>query len=211
MAKRIYARREIHLRVVYAGPGFGGKTTSVVEIGRLLGIEPEQVATEGDRTWLLDHLGIRRPGPRDWRLVLNLQTVPGQVKFRNGRAMVLRNADAVIFVADSAPERMEANRFALDDLRVLLEEQGKDPTTIPLVFQYNKRDLPDALPIRELEAVLNPTGAPAVATIASRPLGICRILGEAIALAERKLTAELVLESEVSGGGPVSLTRGGAI
>src|SRR5688572_15532869 len=108
MTKRIYARREIHLRVVYAGPGLGGKTTSVVEIGRLLGIEAEQVATEGDRTWLLDHLGISRPGPRGWRLVINLQTVPGQVKFRNGRALVLRNADAVIFVADSSPERMDA-------------------------------------------------------------------------------------------------------
>lgn len=175
--------RELAIKVVYYGPGLGGKTSSLEHLHRTT--EPDRrgkllsLATPVDRTLFFDFLPLRpllapvgppssSPGRESAvpNVRLQLFTVPGQVYFNATRKLVLTGADGVVFVADSQPERLDANLESLENLRDNLREHGRNIEEVPLVLQYNKRDLPRILPIEELEAALNPRKVPSFGTSA---------------------------------------------
>ncbi len=158
-----YAAREINCKVVYYGPGLCGKTTNLQFIHQNL---PETVkgkmlslATKTDRTLFFDFLPLALGQIRGFKTRFHLYTVPGQVFYDASRKLILKGVDGVVFVADSQVERMEANLESLDNLKINLGEQGYELDKIPYVMQYNKRDLPNAAPLEEMQRLLNPTGA----------------------------------------------------
>ena len=160
-----YAAREINCKIVYYGPGLGGKTTNLEHIygkvkpdtrGKLISL-----ATETERTLFFDFLPVDLGTIRGFNTRFHLYTVPGQVYYNASRKLILKNVDGVVFVADSQVERMEANLESMQNLYDNLAEYGYDVTRIPFVIQYNKRDLPNAAPIADLQAALNPGWEPA--------------------------------------------------
>ncbi len=158
-----YSSREINCKIVYYGPGLCGKTTNLQHI--YLKTNPEvkgkmiSLATETERTLFFDFLPLALGEIRGFKTRFHLYTVPGQVFYDASRKLILKGVDGVVFVADSQIERMEANLESLDNLRVNLKEQGYDLDKIPYVVQYNKRDLPNAASLEELQKLCNPTGA----------------------------------------------------
>src|SRR5574338_686942 len=140
-----YAAREINCKLVYYGPGLGGKTTNI-----------KFVYEKTDRTLFFDFLPLDLGEIRGFRTRFHLYTVPGQVFYDASRKLSLKGCDGVCFVADSQMERMEANIESLDNLRTNLQEQGYNLDKLPYVVQYNKRDLPNAAPLDELRQLLNP-------------------------------------------------------
>jgi len=172
--------REIVFKIVYYGPGLGGKTTTLQHLhatakpehrGRLVSL-----ATPGDRTLYFDFLPILLPKMRGMSVRLQLYTVPGQVYYDATRKLVLKGADGLVFVADSQPSRMDANLESLQNLRDNLREQGLELSKVPHVFQYNKRDLDDVVPVDELERALNAHEAPAIKTSAALGDGVYEAL-----------------------------------
>jgi hypothetical protein len=155
-----YASREINCKIVYYGPGLGGKTTNLEHVyakvtpdtrGKLISL-----ATETERTLFFDFLPVDLGTIRGFKTRFHLYTVPGQVYYNASRKLILKGVDGLVFVADSQIERMEANQEAMQNLYDNMTEYGYDITRMPFVIQYNKRDLPNAAPIRELQAALNP-------------------------------------------------------
>ena len=155
-----YASREINCKIVYYGPGLGGKTTNLEHVyakvtpdtrGKLISL-----ATETERTLFFDFLPVDLGTIRGFKTRFHLYTVPGQVYYNASRKLILKGVDGLVFVADSQIERMEANQEAMQNLYDNMTEYGYDITKMPFVIQYNKRDLPNAAPIRELQAALNP-------------------------------------------------------
>jgi signal recognition particle receptor subunit beta len=182
--------RELVFKIVYYGPGLGGKTTTLEHIHATA--KPEHrgklvsLATPVDRTLYFDFLPVRLPPVRGMHVRLQLFTVPGQVYFNATRKLVLTGADGVVFVADSQIVRADANLESLENLRENLAEQGRDLGTMPIVFQHNKRDLPDLLGVEELDNMLNPFGAPSIPTSAKTGEGIYESLEK---ISERVLEA----------------------
>jgi signal recognition particle receptor subunit beta len=182
--------RELVFKIVYYGPGLGGKTTTLEHIHATA--KPEHrgklvsLATPVDRTLYFDFLPVRLPPIRGMNIRLQLFTVPGQVYFNATRKLVLTGADGVVFVSDSQIVRADANLESLENLRDNLADQGRDLAQMPIVFQHNKRDLPDLLPVEELDSMLNPFGAPSIATSAKIGEGIYESLEK---IAERVLDA----------------------
>ena len=168
--------RELVFKIVYYGPGLGGKTTTLEHLHT--STKPEHrgklvsLATPVDRTLYFDFLPVRLPPVRGMSIRLQLFTVPGQVYFNATRKLVLTGADGIVFVSDSQLLRADANLESLENLRENLREQGRDLSQIPIVFQHNKRDLPDLLPVAEMDQMLNPGGAPSVATCARTGEGV---------------------------------------
>src|SRR2546427_12229926 len=155
-----YASREINCKLVYYGPGLGGKTTNLEHIygkvspntrGKMISL-----ATEPERTLFFDFLPVDLGTIRGFKTRFHLYTVPGQVYYNASRKLILKGVDGIVFVADSQVERMEANVESMQNLYDNMSEYGYDLTKIPFVIQYNKRDLPNAAPIEELQAALNP-------------------------------------------------------
>jgi signal recognition particle receptor subunit beta len=155
-----YASREINCKLVYYGPGLGGKTTNLEFVynkvapnsrGKLISL-----ATETERTLFFDFLPVDLGTIRGFKTRFHLYTVPGQVYYNASRKLILKGVDGVVFVADSQIERMEANIESMQNLYDNMAQHGYNLTAIPFVIQYNKRDLPNAAPIRELQAALNP-------------------------------------------------------
>jgi mutual gliding-motility protein MglA len=155
-----YASREINCKIVYYGPGLGGKTTNLEHVygkvspdtrGKLISL-----ATETERTLFFDFLPVDLGTIRGFKTRFHLYTVPGQVYYNASRKLILKGVDGIVFVADSQMERMEANIEAMQNLYDNMAEYGYDLTKLPFVLQYNKRDLPNAAPVRELQAALNP-------------------------------------------------------
>jgi signal recognition particle receptor subunit beta len=155
-----YASREINCKLVYYGPGLGGKTTNLEFVynkvapnsrGKLISL-----ATETERTLFFDFLPVDLGTIRGFKTRFHLYTVPGQVYYNASRKLILKGVDGVVFVADSQIERMEANIESMQNLYDNMAQHGYNLTSIPFVIQYNKRDLPNAAPIRELQAALNP-------------------------------------------------------
>jgi signal recognition particle receptor subunit beta len=175
-----YASREINCKIVYFGPGLSGKTTNVQFIyeqtqadqrGKLV-----TLSTENERTLFFDFLPLAVGDVRGYKTRFHLYTIPGQTFYEVSRQFILKGVDGIVFVADSDPERMEANIESYDDLQKSLERAGYDISKIPLVLQYNKRDLPDAVPVRELEATFNPTRRPHFEAVANRGEGVMETL-----------------------------------
>ncbi len=159
-----YSSREINCKIVYYGPGLCGKTTNLQYIysktnpdlkGKMISL-----ATETERTLFFDFLPLALGQIRGFKTRFHLYTVPGQVFYDASRKLILKGVDGVVFVADSQVERMEANLESIDNLKANLGEQGYDLTKVPLVIQYNKRDLPNAAPLDEMRRTLNPRGTP---------------------------------------------------
>ena len=205
--------RELVFKVVYYGPGLGGKTTSLQYIHATA--KPEHrgkmvsLATPVDRTLYFDFLPIRVPNVRGMNVKLQLFTVPGQVHYNATRKLVLTGADGVVLVFDSQAARSDANLETLDNLRDNLAAHGRQVSEMPHVVQYNKRDLFDVLPIDELERLLNRAGAPSFATTATTGEGVYESL-EAITRAvlddfERRVPAG----QRASGATSLELPEGG--
>ena len=155
-----YASREINCKLVYYGPGLGGKTTNLEHIyskvapssrGKMISL-----ATETERTLFFDFLPVDLGTIRGFKTRFHLYTVPGQVYYNASRKLILKGVDGLVFVADSQIERMEANVESMQNLYDNVAEYGYDLTKIPFVIQYNKRDLPNAAPVKDLQAALNP-------------------------------------------------------
>jgi signal recognition particle receptor subunit beta len=183
--------REIAAKVVYYGPGLSGKTTSLKQV--YAGIRPEtrgqliSLSTEGDRTLFFDFLPVKIDPIGGLGLRLQLYTVPGQVFYDATRKLVLNGADGVVFVADSQPTAADANLESMSNLEINLAEMGIDLGAFPLVLQYNKRDLPGAVPVEELSKQLNRYRAPEFQTVASRGEGILPALREITRLVVKDL------------------------
>ncbi|GAC1516056.1 MAG: GTPase domain-containing protein [Gemmatimonadaceae bacterium] len=155
-----YASREINCKIVYYGPGLGGKTTNLEHVyGK---VQPDtrgkliSLATETERTLFFDFLPVDLGTIRGFKTRFHLYTVPGQVYYNASRKLILKGVDGIVFVADSQIERMEANQEAMQNLYDNMAEYGYDLPRMPFVVQYNKRDLPNAAPVRELQSALNP-------------------------------------------------------
>lgn len=171
-----YNAKEIHCKVVYYGPSLGGKTTNVRWIYQKTA-DPDKsdlfsLPTDVERTLFFDFLPMNVGEIRGFKTRFHLYSVPGQVVFDASRKLILKGLDGVIFVADSQAERMEENLHALNNLQQNLKMQGTDITEIPLVFQYNKRDLPNALPLAEMRAALNKYNAPDFEATAAEGVGV---------------------------------------
>jgi len=155
-----YASREINCKLVYYGPGLGGKTTNLEFVYNK--VEPGSrgkmisLATETERTLFFDFLPVDLGNIRGFKVKFHLYTVPGQVYYNASRKLILKGVDGVVFVADSQIERMDANIEAMQNLYENMTQHGYDLTRIPFAIQYNKRDLPNAAPVAELQAAINP-------------------------------------------------------
>ncbi len=175
-----YSTREINCKIVYYGPGLCGKTTNLQYIYKKTA--PEQkgklisLATETERTLFFDFLPLALGDIRGFRVRFHLYTVPGQVFYAASRKLILKGVDGVVFVADSQIERMDANIESLEDLKINLAEYGYDLERIPFTIQYNKRDLPNIVPVEEMQRVLNPNNVPYYEAIATEGVGVFETL-----------------------------------
>ena len=189
-----YSSREINCKIVYYGPGLGGKTTNLQYIfektnpqarGKMISL-----ATETERTLFFDFLPLSLGAIRGFRVRFHLYTVPGQVFYDASRKLILKGVDGVVFVADAQEERLEANIESIENLKQNLQEHGYDIDKIPLIVQYNKMDLPNAMKIEELRAQLNPKNWPEFSACAKSGEGVFDTL---------KAVAKLVLQELKSG------------
>jgi mutual gliding-motility protein MglA len=175
-----YASREINCKVVYYGPGLGGKTSNLEYV--FSRIDPDtrgkmiSLATETDRTLFFDFLPVDLGSIRGFKTRFHLYTVPGQVYYNASRKLILKGVDGIIFVADSQVDRAEANIEAMHNLYENLESYGYDLSTVPFAIQYNKRDLDRILSVEELRAELNPGGVPDFEGVAIEGTGVFETL-----------------------------------
>ena len=171
-----YVAREINCKIVYYGPGLGGKTTNLQHVYQITNAENKgkliSLATETERTLFFDFLPIDFGQIRGFRTRFHLYTVPGQVFYDSSRKLILKGVDGVVFVADSQEERFDANLESLSNLGRNLNEQGFDIGKIPYVLQLNKRDLPSAMPIEDLKKHLLVKGEPIIEAVANKGEGV---------------------------------------
>ena len=196
MALIHHRAREIHFKIVYYGPGLGGKTTNLRVLherlpadrrGRLLSI-----ATDHDRTLFFDFLPIDLGQVNGFTTRFHLYTVPGQVYYRLSRRAVLQGVDGIVFVADSHSAREQANKDSLADLEEHLAGLGLGAAALarlPRIFQWNKRDLGSALPVPRLRQALNAGGAPEFEAVARDGRGVNETLRTACKAVLAKLAA----------------------
>ena len=177
-----FPAREINCKLVYYGPGLGGKTANLQWIYEHTGTNQKgkmvSLATETDRTLFFDFLPLDLGTVRGFRTRFHLYTVPGQVFYEASRRLILKGADGVVFVADSQEERMDANLETLDNLHEHLKDHNLNFDTIPYVLQLNKRDLPNALPVEELQKQLAVKGEPSLEAVAVTGQGVFDTLKE---------------------------------
>jgi signal recognition particle receptor subunit beta len=189
-----YSTKELTAKVVYYGPGLCGKTTNLQWIHEKLPIKNKgkmlSLATETDRTLFFDFLPIEIGSIRGMKTRIQLYTVPGQVFYNATRRMVLKGADAVVFVCDSQEAMLDANLESFENMRQNLEANEIDPDEIPIVLQYNKRDLPNALPIEILNERMNPQNYPFAEAIAVTGAGVEDTLKAVTKLVFKSLSAK---------------------
>lgn len=190
-----YAAREITLKIVYYGAGLCGKTTNVRRLhadtaedrrGQLI-----ELATDTERTLMFDFAPLVVGEIRGFTLRPHVYSVPGQIFYAATRRLIVRGADAIVFVADSQADRGDANEIAAEHLEGDLREHFGDPRSVPCVMQYNKRDKPDAMPLAHMQRALNPHGWPEFEAVASLGFGVQTTARAAIRLAVRGLQREL--------------------
>jgi signal recognition particle receptor subunit beta len=175
-----FARREVNCKIVFYGPGLSGKTTNLEIIHKKVPDTARgnltSIATEQDRTLFFDFMPLDLGQVAGMKTKLFLYTVPGQVYYDSTRKLVLQGADGVSFIADSDPNRMNDNIESFKNLERNLKDYGVDIRKIPLVIQYNKRDLPGALSVAELNAKVNSIGAPVFEAVAVKGEGVMQTL-----------------------------------
>jgi len=171
-----YASKEINCKIVYYGPGLGGKTTNLQYIYNKTAPDAKgkmiSLATEADRTLFFDFLPLDLGTIRGFTTRFHLYTVPGQVFYDASRKLILKGVDGVVFVADSQRERMEANIESIRNLEQNLREHGLDLKTIPYALQFNKRDLPTSMAVDELYRTLNFKREPTFEAVAPQGVGV---------------------------------------
>ncbi len=201
-----FSQREIEARVVYWGPALSGKTTSLRALhdftprGRRGVLET--LDTQDERTLYFDYLPLMWGTIAGFRGRVKILGVPGQALYRATRRLLLQGADGVVFVADSQPDMLSANVESLNELQVALRSLGRGLDELPLVFQYNKRDLADALPVKVLEAALNARGSKAIETVAINGDGIAESFHAILEAVSTRV------EQEIAGGSDRDLVRG---
>ncbi|HZN38279.1 MAG TPA: GTPase domain-containing protein [Planctomycetota bacterium] len=185
-----FALKEVNCKVVFYGPGMSGKTTNLEIVHQKAPEENKgeltSISTDGDRTLFFDFMPLDLGNVAGMRTKFQLYTVPGQVYYNATRKLVLQGVDGVIFVADSDPEKIDENIESYANLIENLTEYGKDIRELPHVIQYNKRDLPNAMPVAELDKRLNKFGVPTFEAVAYTGEGVFPTL---------KTLAAMVLES----------------
>lgn len=167
--------KEIHCKIVYYGPSLGGKTTNIQWVYAKTSQEDNPLkimGTENERTLFFDFLPLFVGDIRGYKTRFHLYTVPGQVVYDASRKLIMKGLDGVIFVADSQPERMEENIESLKNLDTNLRQQGYNIREIPLIIQYNKRDLKNSVPVPEMRRLLNKYNSPDFEAIASQGVGV---------------------------------------
>lgn len=190
-----YSSKEINCKIVYYGPGLSGKTTNLKYIYDKS--EPEtkgklvSIAGEDNRSFFFDFLPLDLGEINGFKTRFHLYTVPGQVMYESSRKLILKGTDGLVFVADSQKERMEANKKSLEKLTDHLEDYGYELKKIPMVFQYNKRDLTGVMPIEEMSEFLNIYSKPEFEAVAINGMGVYDTL---------KNITKLVLDELKSGG-----------
>ncbi len=189
-------KKEVNCKIVYYGPGLGGKTTNIQHVYKKTAGEAKgnmiKLNTENERTLFFDFLPLELGEIRGYKTRFHLYTVPGQVFYEASRKLVLRAVDGLVFVADSQLEKMEANIESLQGLEKNLADQGYDISKIPLVFQWNKRDLPNVSAPEDLERRLNKWGAPSFCANAVDGEGVFETLKEVSKLVLMNLKGGLV-------------------
>lgn len=192
-----YASREINCKIVYYGPGLGGKTTNLQYIydstaaqakGKLISL-----ATETDRTLFFDFLPLDLGTVRGFKTRFHLYTVPGQVFYDASRKLILKGVDGMVFVADSQRERMDANIESLFNLELNLKQHGYDLMKVPYVLQLNKRDLPNVVSMADLTAELLRKDEPVFEGVANRGVGVFDTL--------KAVAKQVLLELRKASGG----------
>jgi len=187
-----YASREINCKIVYYGPGLGGKTTNLKKIYEKVNPnhrgEMISLATDMDRTLFFDFVPVNLGTIRGFTTRFHLYTVPGQVYYNASRKLILRGVDGIVFVADSQIERLEDNVESIKNLIENLKEYNINLTNLPLVIQYNKRDLPNIAPLEELERLINPLKVPSFEAVSSEGISVFATLKEISRLVLKKLS-----------------------
>lgn len=177
-----YTNKKIAIKIVYYGPGLSGKTTNLKYIFKK--IDPQSrgdficLETDAERTYFFDLLPIKAGLIGDFQAHFSLMTVPGQVFYEASRRSVLKGADGVVFVADSQMPLLDSNLESFDGMRKNLLAFNLDLKTIPLVFQYNKRDLDNLIPVETFNNLINPDGRPFVEASAINGKGVFETLRE---------------------------------
>ncbi len=189
-----FAQKQINAKVVYYGPGMSGKTTNL-EVIHQRAPAPNRgdltsISTDGDRTLFFDYMPLDLGTVAGMRTCFQVYTVPGQVYYNSTRKLVLQGVDGVIFVADSSEKMREQNIESLKNLEENLAEYGKNMSTLPLVIQYNKRDLPDAMSLEKLAEDLNVFGVPSFEAVANTGQGVFPTLKALAAVVLKNLAQE---------------------
>ncbi len=176
MANLNYTNKELNLKIVYYGTSLGGKTTNLRSIYAKLSSDRKgqimSLATDLDQTIFFDFLPIDVGEIKGWKLRFHLYTVPGQVYYNASRKLVLRNVDGLVFVVDSQRERLEENIESMYNLQDNLRAYNLILKDIPMILQYNKRDLPNIMEIKELQTQLNNEDYEYFESVAIRHIGI---------------------------------------
>lgn len=189
MATINYAAREISVKIVYYGPGLSGKTTNLQIIHRKIPqvskSDMVSLATETDRTLFFDFLPLDLGKIRGFTTKFQLYTVPGQVYYNATRKLVLRGVDGIVFIADSAADKLDENIESFQNMEENLAEYGYKRESIPVIIQYNKRDLPNAMPVQEVNSLVNKYNLPWSEAISNKGKGVFESL---------KLIGKLVID-----------------
>lgn len=185
-----FALKEVNCKIVFYGPGMSGKTTNLEIVHQKAPDankgELTSISTDGDRTLFFDFMPLDLGTVAGMRTKFQLYTVPGQIYYNATRKLVLQGVDGIIFVADSDPDKIDENIESYQNLLENLNEYGKDPAELPHVIQYNKRDLPNAMSVEDLDKALNKFGVPTFEAVANTGEGVFPTL---------KTLAGMVLES----------------
>ncbi len=192
MALVNFATKEINVKIVYYGPALSGKTTNLQIIYDAVPPEVKgqftSIATATERTLFFDFLPLDLGTVRGFKLRLGVYTVPGQAIYGLTRKSILKSVDAIVFVADSDPDKLEANIDNFQDMADNLREYGLDLEKIPLIIQYNKRDLPNATLLEVLEEAINPEGRfPYYEAVATKGIGVRETLKHITKLAVSRI------------------------
>ncbi len=186
-----YATQEISCKIVYYGPGLGGKTTNIRYVHNRLRPESKgkliSLATEMDRTLFFDFLPLDLGTIKGFRVRFHLYTVPGQVYYDASRRLILRGVDGLVFVADSLIHRFDANVESMYNMHENLAQHGLALADVPFAVQYNKRDMAEVIALEDLQDELNPSRYPSFEAVATRGAGVFDTLKCVSKLVLRKL------------------------